>query len=173
MITKYKNIVAFLIIAFFLLVPFVVIKTLGADYEIFPAAIFPGGADRKPIGEEIELKSMQLVGKEQETNADKEIDVLYLFKRIIHIHHMAIIMNERHFGALTYEGYPAPENSMYAPYATEEDIEQTKRWLREGLREQNCKDSILMVRFTEIKLDGDTRKLKSETVIDERVLKLY
>ena len=167
----YKNITAFLIISVFLLVPFIMIKTLGGDYEVFPAAIFPGGADRKHIGDTISLKSMELYGFDENDNRVK-VDLLYLLKRTIHIHHVAIFTNEDHFGALQYEGHEPERNNPWAAFATPEDIEQTKEWLREGLREQNCKDSVMIVRFCQLTLDSETRKLISDTTTDERTLKL-
>ena len=168
----YKNITAFLIISVFLLVPFVVIKTLGSDYEVFPAAIFPGGADRKHIGDTIVVRSMEMYGYDGNDNRS-QVDFLYLFKRTIHIHHVVIFMNEDYFGALTYEGHAPQRPNPYEAFATEEDKEQTREWLRKGLREQNCKDSLLLVRFTEITMDAHTRKIISDTTTDERTLRLY
>jgi hypothetical protein len=148
------------------------IKTLGGDYEVFPAAIFPGGADRKHIGDTISLRSMEIYGL-NENDERVKVDMLYLFKRTIHIHHVVIFMNEDYFGALSYEGHTSERENPYTAFATQADIEQTKDWLRKGLREQNCKDSIMIVRFCNLTLDSKERKLISDTTTDERTLKLY
>lgn len=172
MIRKYKNIAAFSIISFFLLVPFVVIKTLGADYEIFPAAIFPGGADRKHIGDEIVLRSMDLYGKRADKDEFVELNKRFLLKKI-YIHHMVYFITPEFIGAIPYDEKQDIANNPYAAYATDADIAQTKRWLRNGLLEQNCRDSVVMVKFTELKIDKITRKLISDTVVDEKVFNLY
>jgi hypothetical protein len=172
MIRKYKNITATLIIAFFLLVPFVVIKTLGADYEVFPAAIFPGGAGKKQIVDVIELRSMDLYGKNSDSDKFEKLNKRSLLKKI-YIHHMIYFITPNYLGAIPYDKNDLTVDNPYSPYATEEDIEQTKEWLRKGLREQNCNDSVLLVKFTQIKLDKETREMISNTVIHERHFELY
>lgn len=172
MVRKYKNITAALIIAFFLLVPFVLIKTMGSDYEIFPAAIFPGGADRKHIGDEIELRSMDLYGKNADSDEFKKLNKRSFLKKI-YIHHIIYLVTPNYLGAIPYDKNDLTVDNPYAPYATEKDIEQTKEWIRKGLSVQNCKDSVLLVKFTQIKLDKETRELISNTVIDERHFELY
>ena len=173
MITKYKNIAIFLIISLCLLIPFGLLKGLSSDYEIFPAALFPGGADRISVKDTIALNSLELYGIDQKTGDTAKIDILHLFKRTIHIHHMVYFFKDTYFGALNYEGQPPAENNPYSRFATEADKEQTREWVRKGLREQHCRDSVLLVRFTEIKLDADTRKLISDTITNEKVLRLY
>ncbi len=173
MVKKYKNILVFLIIAFFLLVPFTMIKTLGADYEIFPAAIFPGGADRIAIDDEIKVPGMiKFFGKDLESGQLVELNKRFMLKKI-YIHHIVYFINENRFGPLSYEGFPKEEDNPYAAKATPEDIAQTIDWVKQRLLEQNCSDSMIVVRFSELKLDKNTRKLISDTVVDERILKLY
>ncbi len=171
---KYKNIATFLVISFFLLVPFAMIKTLGGDYEIFPAAIFPGGADRIHIGDSIVEKDLDFYGKSIETDQWAELNKRLLLKKI-YIHHIVYIVNDRYFGALSYEGFPQDPDPKLNPYssATPEDIAQTKAWLRSRLLEQNCTDSVLLVRFKEVKIDKSTRELIADTIVNERILKLY
>tara|TARA_R110002167_G_scaffold10353_3_gene47651 strand:- start:970 stop:1488 length:519 start_codon:yes stop_codon:yes gene_type:complete len=172
MFKKYKNIATFLIISFFLIAPFVMLKGWGGDYEIFPAALFPGGADRLHIGDEIVVSNLRLYGKSADNNEYVELDKLTLFK-FIHIHHLVIIESREHFGALAYDETQPEGSNSYIAYATPEDIAQSKKWFRDGLLEQHCKDSTLLVRETEIKIDKLTRKIISETTVDEKVLKLY
>ncbi|WP_420600856.1 hypothetical protein [Flagellimonas sp.] len=172
MISKYKNIWTFLIVAFFLLVPFVVIKTMGADYEVFPAAIFPGGAGKKHIGKEISLNSMDLYGKSKETNQFVKLNKRSFLKKI-YIHHMIYFITPDYLGALPYDADNDTIQNPYTPYADEEDMEQTRNWVRKGLSEQNCVDSTFLVKFTEIKIDKETREVISKTVKDERYFELY
>jgi len=172
MFRKYKNISATLIIAFFLLVPFVVIKTLGGDYELFPAAIFPGGAGKKHIGDQIALNSIDLYAKNLDSNEFEKLNKRSFFKKI-YIHHMIYLITPNYLGAIPYDENDLTVNNPYTPFASEEDIEQTKEWIRKGLREQNCNDSIFLVKFTKIKLDKETREVISNTVKDERYFKLY
>jgi len=173
MIRKYCNIIIFIIIAFCLLAPFALLKIKGDPYEIFPAALFPGGANKIHIGDKIQFDNMKLFGIGAKTRDTTELDKLTLFK-YIHIHHIIEIESDEYFGALPYANkQPSNPNKRYTSFATDKDIEQTKEWFRKGLREQNCKDSILIVKSTEITLDGKTRTLLSETVTDERFLNLY
>jgi hypothetical protein len=169
---KYKNIAIFLLLAFCLLVPFALLKIKGDPYEIFPAALFPGGANRLHMGDEIIAPELKLMGKNRDTNEFVELDKLTLFK-YIHIHHIIVIESREHFGALGYDGKPPVATNLYTQYASPEDIEQTKKWFREGLKEQNCVDSLLIVRETELKIDNSNGKIISETTIDEKVLNLY
>lgn len=172
MIRKYKNISATLIIAFFLLVPFVVIKTMGGDYELFPAAIFPGGAGKKHIGEEIELRSIDIYGKNADSQKFEKLNKRSFFKKI-YIHHMIYLITPNYLGAIPYDKNNPVANNSYTPFASVEDIEQTKAWIRKGLSEQNANDSVFLVKFTEIKLDKETREVISNTVLDERYFELY
>ena len=173
MIKKYKNIAAFLVIAFCLVFPFALVKTQGGDYEMFPAAIFPGGSGRKHIGKEIALNSMELYGEKANSNGEfVELNKRSLLKKI-YIHHIIYLVTRDYIGAIPYDENNPKKDNPYAAYATQEDIEQTKEWLRKGLSEQNCKDSVIVVKFTELKLDKTTRQLISNTVVDERVFKLY
>lgn len=171
MIKRYKNISIFVVVSLFLLIPFGVIKTMGADYEVFPAAIFPGGAGRKHIGQEIELASMDLYGKDRDTNQYVKLNKRSFLKKI-YIHHMIYFITPDYLGAINYSNDKNIYNP-YSKYATPEDIEQTKEWIRKGLREQNCKDSTLLVKFTDLKLDKENRELISNTVRDERYFNLY
>lgn len=144
---------------------------MGADYEVFPAAIFPGGAGRKHIGDEIELASMELYGRDKESNKFVELNKRSFLKKI-YIHHMIYIIKPDYIGAINYSDDPNIDNP-YSKYATEEDIEQTKEWIRKGLSEQNCYDSTILVKFTELKLDKENRELISNIVVDERYFNLY
>ena len=172
MISKYKNIWTFLLIALFLLVPFVVIKTMGADYEVFPAAIFPGGDGKKHMGKEISLNSMDLYGKSKETNQYVKLNKRSFLKKI-YIHHMIYFITPDYLGAIPYDASNNTISNPYSAFSTEEDIEQTKHWVRKGLSEQNCIDSTFLVKFTEIKIDKATREVISNTVKNERYFELY
>ncbi len=169
---KYKNIAIFLVLAFCLLVPFALLKIKGDPYEIFPAALFPGGANRLHIGDQVLAPDLKLYGKKPNSDELVELDKLTLFK-YIHIHHIIVIESREHFGALGYDGKPPVATNLYSKFATPEDIEQTKNWFREGLREQNCVDSVLIVREKELKVDRSNGKIITETTIDEKVLNLY
>ena len=76
-------------------------------------------------------------------------------------------------GAIPFDEKHPYDKNPYAAYATPEDIAQTKKWLRKGLLEQNCKDSVIVVKFKELKLDKITRQLIANTVVNEKVFKLY
>ena len=172
MIKKYRNISAFLVISVFLLVPFIVVKTMGGDYEMFPAAIFPGGANKKYIGAEIEVASMDIYGRNKVTNEFEELNKRSFLKKI-YIHHMIYFIKPESLGAIAYDKNNLELNNIYTKYATPEDIEQTKEWIRNGLREQNCYDSVFLVKFKKLKIDKETRELISNKVIDERYFELY
>lgn len=172
MFRKYNNISVTLILAFFLLVPFVVIKTLGGDYEVFPTAVFPGGANKKHIGDPIELNGMDLYAKNLDSNKFEKLNKRSFLKKI-YIHHMIYFITPDYLGAIPYDENDLTVNNPYTPFASEEDIEQTKGWIRKGLREQNRNDSVFLVKFTHIKLDKETREVISNTVKDERYFELY
>ena len=102
MIKKYKNITFFLVISFFLLFPFILVKTKGGDYEIFPAAIFPGGSGRKHIGDEIVVRTMDLYGEKIDGNGEYvELKKGHLLKKI-YIHHIIYLVTPDYIGGNTF-----------------------------------------------------------------------
>lgn len=147
----YKNRIMFVILLLFLGTP-LISKMLFRGKEIYPSIVMPAGvATLKFDGSEMTFKRTQLYAYDKKSNAIKPIDNSRFINPIPSQYLKHVSTND--FGLNNKESVAFVE---------------FKKWWRDKLREQSCRDSLFIFRETRLSVPS-----MSEKVIYEKKYQLY
>lgn len=169
---KYFYTILSLVLVILLFVPFM-LKLKDSRLEIYPAVIFPSGAGLVNNEEQlIIIHHFDFYGYKDDLVL---IDKNRFFGDIPIWYSYAIL--EGKFGLEKYINefklYKPPIKFQIRNNFTAASVQETKKWIREQLREQNFKDSLLIVKNYRLKYNLETQTLHSKEVVNEQIFKLY
>ena len=160
---------------FIVLVPPFLLKTMDTKLELFPAIILPSYAGKVDYASDPSLIEFEIYGLKKD-GSQKRIDRQQFFKDVPIDYANWII--KRNFGLkesqitrnrLRWIGLSYTTISKTSP----EEVLATKTWIGERLKEQDCLDSVLLVRKNRITISKETRTMKNKRFLDETVFLLY
>lgn len=155
-----------------MLIPFI-IKSLQPGLEIYPAIIFPAGAEKLNLNAEIRsFQNYELYGFKDTLI---QIDTKKFLDEIPRQYYHSLVK-----GSFGLENYLNEFILPYTPfrfseknYLNDKKIKEAKIWIRDKLTRQGVSDSILIVRKIQNDYDINERKLKNQRIIDEKTFSLY
>lgn len=143
---RYKNIVYFILLFLFLFLS-LFLRAIDRNLEVFPSVTLPSFANQVRLDKEVSLQEKELYGIDDVGNK-KRLDHTKFFKNIpIQFSHTIMANN---FGLDRSQPSQLVTARFKIKYTvgskvTEKEIAETKEWLRQRLRDQNCRDSILIL----------------------------
>jgi len=174
MISKYKNITLFIFLLIVLGVPYALRLT---DYrmELYPAVVLPFVATKVKPGEEFKLKVYEIYAYSEEgtlKNLDKS-----RFLQNIRVGYFDFLYEDR-FGLKTSAGRNFRTNRLGFKISMKSKIssadkEATKIWIRERLREQGCRDSVLLLKRKQVVIPNDGHYYEDKTIEHDTIITLY
>lgn len=154
------------------MIPFA-LKSLQPGLEIYPAIIFPAGAEKLNLKDETRsFQNYELYGY-------KDTLQIIEWKKFLgeipgQYYHSLIKGN---FGLESYSNeFEIPFTQIKVAeknYLNEKKIEEAKDWIKARLLEQGFSDSIFIVRKIQKNYNINSRKLENQTLIYEKTFRLY
>lgn len=153
----------------FLFLPFLFRSSI-VKIELFPAIIMPSGSKKVNVESEylrfddLNLYGIDSLGNEKKLNHTDFLDpvpVWYLSSLV-----------KRGFG-VNPNIKPKPKMFKSNAIHTEEDIEEGRQFLRMHLKEQDCSDSLLIVKREVAYFNLETRVIDSVTIENTTLYVLY
>lgn len=174
--TLYPNIAKSILLATFLLIPFL-FRFVNSSFEMYPAILFPSGAsivntkDTLLVFNKYELFGIDsLSNNKKQLNPKRFLDPIpmHYWTRIstydfgldsLRLRKVSINRLNLHFEDELY--FPTPQ------------VENTKKWLREKLKKQSCYDSLFYITTSQVFFDQFNGKIDSSIIISEKNIQLY
>lgn len=158
-----------------LLVPFAA-KTIDPKLEPFPSPVFPSNPSLIRLKQDFEFTVTELYGYDSTIKTLVKLNNRYFLKEIP-VHYLPVLAKEN-FGLKYFDSLTIKINRLnlhYIKYSkiTEKEIEDTKIWLQKGLREQKCKDSLIMVIKRKFVVNKNSKNIISNIILDEQQISLY
>ena len=153
------------------------LKILDPRLEMYPSIVLPSGSKKCVLLDTVRITVSEVYGLTPRgtlKNLDKSsflqnIRVQYLD----HLYH-------HNFGLTRFQTQNSRTNRLGIPFSitskvSEEDIAETKIWLRSRLTEQGCSDSVLILKKKHMMVLKDGRYHEDKTVPSENdtILDLY
>lgn len=174
MTSKFKNINLFIFLLIFLGVPYA-LRIIDYRTEIYPSVVLPFGAGTVNPGDEISLKIYEIYGYTK----DGSLKILDKSRFLQHIRvgYFDFLYEDR-FGLKASGGHHFNTTRLGIPVSMEnkvsaEDKEETKIWLRERLQEQGCKDSVLILKKTQVVIPKGGDYYVDKTIEHDTIIRLY
>ena len=171
---RYKNIRHLSFLLIFLGIPFL-LRIIDYRFEIYPSVVLPAGAKTLYTGEDVRISVNEIYGR----TANGKIKNLNnaFFLRPIREEYLSYFY-KAHFGLTPSKNLQFNTNKLGIPISLTpkislEDIELTKVWLRERLREQNCLDSILILKKRTMIVRNNGAFYEDNTILNDTILELY
>jgi hypothetical protein len=155
-----------------LLIPFG-IKSLQSGLEIYPAIIFPAGAEKLNIKDEIRsFQNYELYGYKDTLQI---IDWKLFLGEVPGQYFHSIIKGN--FGLESYSHeFEIPFTQIKVSeknYLNDKKIKEAKDWIKARLLEQGFSDSTFIVRKIQKNYNTNSKKLENQTIIYEKTFRLY
>lgn len=171
---RYKNIAYFIFLIVFLVVPFLA-KSIDHHFEIFPAVTLPAGSSQCDMENEVIIPVNEIYGIAA-NGSEKKLNKL-MFLKTIRVEFFDRLYARR-FGLVPPKTKHLKTTRLNISFTikskvTLDDIEVTKRWLRERLIDQNCNDSILILKQKQIIIRKDGSYYEKKQSDNETILDLY
>ncbi len=171
---KYKNINNFLILVIIFIIPFF-IKSIDYRLELFPAVILPAGSYMCNIEKEVSINKNEIYGIDyngKQKKLDKEI-----FMGKVRMEYFNYFY-KNHFGLIEYE--PKKQKTLHLNFTynikskiSKNDIIETKKWLQKKLKDQNCIDSVLILKNHRIVILKDGSYYEDKLIKNDTILNIY
>lgn len=148
---RFKNILGFVLLTLFFLVP-LLFRAIDRNFEIFPSITLPSNANKVFLNRNTSVIEQQLYGIDLQENR-KKLNHKKFFQDIpIHFSHWIIRNN---FGLDKNQTFRKTTPRLGIHYSkhqkvTTGEINKTREWIRRQLRAQGLNDSILIIRKDEI-----------------------
>lgn len=171
---RYRNI-AFLILFFFILgVPYA-LRLADRKLEIYHSVILPFGTNKAYLKDSLRIPIKEVYGLTPDGTL-KALDKATLLKHI-RVAYFDLLYDAR-FGLKKVENRNFITNRFNIPVyvkskVSEKDIEETKAWFRERLKEQGCSDSLLFLKQREVIVLKDGRHIESNNIVHDTLFELY
>lgn len=141
--------------------------------EIYPAIIFPAGAEKLNLKNEIRsFQNYELYGLKDTLQI---IDSEKFLREIPSQYFHSLIKGN--FGLESYlNEFEIPFTKIKVPeknYLNDQKIQDAKDWIKKGLKEQGLSDSILVIRKIQKDYNVISKKLEKQTIIYEKTFSLY
>ncbi len=171
---RFQNIFYAIVLLLFLGVPFG-IKNIDPRLEMFPAVILPSGSSKYPLDVEYRMPIHEMYARTP-NGTEKKVEHP-LFFRPIPLKNSQKIIGKK-FGLKPSKSHQFKTVRLgltleLDPKVSEKDIEATKIWMRDKLREQGFQDSILIIRKEQFVIAVDGSYYKDSTVLNDTIFKLY
>ncbi|WP_394749081.1 hypothetical protein [Spongiimicrobium salis] len=171
---RYRNTLHFFLLLIFLGGPFV-LRIVDYRFEIYPSVVLPAGAKKLDLNKEIRISVNEIYGETGEGSL-KNLDNAH-FLRPIRVEYLSYFY-EANFGLDTPKTYEFTTNRFAIPITLKskkslEDIKATKIWLRQRLREQGCKDSVLILKKRIMIVCKDGTFYEDNNILNDTILGLY
>lgn len=149
--TRFKNIIGFLWLILFFLVP-VLFRAIDRNFEVFPSVTLPSNANQVFAHRKTGVIEQHLYGIDAHGNRQK-LDHQAFFEKIPIPYSHWIIRND--FGLDRNKPVlktTARLGLAYTkkPKVTSDEVVETKEWIRQQLRAQGLADSVLIIRKNHI-----------------------
>jgi hypothetical protein len=146
------------------------------DYrlEIYPSVVLPFGASKARPGEEMRLEIYEIYGYSEDGNL-KNLDKSR-FLQNIRVGYFDFLYEDR-FGLKESAGKNFITNRLglsvsMASKISAEDKAATVVWLRERLRDQACKDSVLILKKKQVVIPKDGQYYVDKTLVHDTIIRL-
>lgn len=171
---RFKNILGFLLLCLFLFTP-ILFRAIDRNFEIFPSITLPSNANLVQLDRKANIAEHQLYGLNQQGNRIKLNHNQFFMDIPIHFSHWIIRNN---FGLDKNKSFHkvTPRlgiNYIKSQKVTETEVKETKKWIREQLRTQGLRDSILIVSKHQIFINHDALNHIDKTIANDTIFELY
>ncbi len=155
-------------------IPFL-IKSIDYRLELFPAIILPSGTQKINLKGNVFITKNEIYGIDK-SGKPKKLDKA-TFMGNVRMEYFNYFYNHR-FGLIEVKNKKTTTTRLGIPYTikskiSKEDISHTKKWLMQKLRNQNCVDSILILKKHRIVVQEDGGYYEDKLIINDTVLSLY
>ena len=171
---RYRNI-AFLILFFFILVVPYALRLADRKLEIYHSVVLPFGTNKAYLKDSVRIPVKEVYGRTPDGTL-KALDKATLLKNI-RVVYFDLLYDAR-FGLEKVENRNFITNRLKIPVhvsskVSDQDIEETKAWFRERLKEQGCSDSLLFLKQRQMIVLKDGSYIESKEIVHDTVFELY
>ncbi len=171
---RYKNIALVTFLALVLLVPYF-LRILDNRLELYPSIVLPMGAWQTTLGEEVRVPVNEVYGitpQGELKNLEKSA-----FLKVIRVGYFTLL-HEANFGLVKVGKRDFRTIRMGIPISvkskvSQDDIRETRIWIRERLREQGCLDSVLILKRKFIVIKDNGRFYEDNILVNDTIFRLY
>lgn len=171
---RYRNITLLVLFFFILGVPYA-LRLADWKLEIYPSAVLPFGTNKPYLKDSLRIPIKEVYGLAPDGTL-KALDKATLLKHI-RVVYFDLLYDAR-FGLAKVENRDFITNRLKIPVhvsskVSEKDIEETKAWFRERLKEQGCSDSLLFLKQRQVIVLQDGGYIEGKEVVHDTVFELY